>query len=40
LIFFKKMFGAFGLLEPYISSHKILDEKYCDNKGALYLGDY
>lgn len=32
------MFGYFGLLEPYVNSHKIIEED--KNRGALWLGDY
>lgn len=34
------MFGYFGLLEPYVTSHKILEEDPAANRGALWLGDY
>jgi len=32
------MFGYFGLLEPYVNCHKVLDEE--GDRGALWLGDY
>ena len=34
------MFGKFGMLEPYINSHKIIEEDPATGRGALWLGDY
>ena len=34
------MFGRFGMLEPYVSCHRILEEDPVGKRGALWLGDY
>jgi len=34
------MFGRFGMLEPYVNCHKIIEEDIINKRGALWLGDY